>query len=109
MTRADAEAEPHRNYYEPAFDPADHGLLWDAQRLDGIEDEIAALRLVLRKQLESRPDTYDALVKSMHVLIRAVVTKYQMSPKSGEDFAQRVVAVVRDLGDQMGWWRGNDV
>jgi hypothetical protein len=101
MTRADGEAAQRRNFYERALSPEQRDLMLEAQTIDGIEDEIALLRMMLLDQLDKRPETYDQLTRNMQLLIRAVVVKYRLSPKSADDFAQRVTAVLRDLGEQI--------
>ncbi|MEX0750496.1 MAG: hypothetical protein WD359_06770 [Dehalococcoidia bacterium] len=102
MRRAQRDPAPRRrNFYAGAFDGADQELLWQAAQIDGIEDEIAALRLVLRKHLCDRPETYDVMLKNVDSLLRAVSAKYRMSPKNAQDFAERMTATLRDLGEQI--------
>jgi hypothetical protein len=89
------------NFYQDAFDDEDQELLWLAHRVEGIDDEVAALRLSLQKQLSDRPETYDRVLRNAELLVRAVAAKYRMSPKSAEDFAERLTQTLRDLGDQL--------
>lgn len=90
---------PAPNFYAGAV--RDPEALWDAMRVEGVDDEIAALRAELRSELRDKPDSYDLMLKSVALIVRAVAAKHRMSPRNAEDFAARMTSILRDLGEQM--------
>jgi hypothetical protein len=101
MADADRKsAKPRRDFYAGALDADEQELFWKALQIDGIDEEVAVLRYALRKEFANKPGTYDMLSENAARLVRAVAVQYRMSPKSKEDFAEHVMTVLRDLGDQ---------
>lgn len=111
MTAARDDAAKRRSFYAGAMSDEDHERFMRALEVQGIDEEVAMLRMTLREQFESRPDAYEALLKNARLLIGAVAAQYRMSPKSARDFAERFTATLRDLGEQIapGLMRGDDV
>jgi hypothetical protein len=101
MAAAKREPSERRSFYLSALDEEDQKLLLEAMQVDGIDEEIAVLRYVVRKELEKTPAMYDALCENASRLVRAVAAQYRMSPKSAEDFAKHITAVLNDLATQM--------
>ena len=97
------------NFYERVFDPEE---LWAASQVEGIDDDIAMLRVALVEQMKNDPErqqeSYDAMVKNAALIVRAVTAKYRMSPQSSQDFAEQITAVLRSLVDQMAPWIAGD-
>ncbi len=74
--------------------------LIDAAGVEGIDQEVALLRVKLRDQLKERPQDYALMLKGLELLVRAVSSRYRMSPKRTDDLAQHLAATVRSLGEQ---------
>ena len=92
------QEEQRENFYARLFDSKE---MWAAMRVEGIDDEIAVLRLKFLEHMRERPEDYELVMKSASVLVRAVVAKYRMSPQRAQDLAEKITAVARDLGGQM--------
>ena len=90
-----------RNFYAAALTEAERLQLADARRVDGLDEEIALLRVRLRSALEQRPQDFDLLREGIALLVRAVATQYRLSPRARKDLADRMAAVLNSVGDQI--------
>ncbi len=90
-----------RNFYAAALTEAERLQLADARRVDGLDEEIALLRVRLRSALEQRPQDFDLLREGIALLVRAVATQYRLSPRARKDLADRMAAVLNSIGDQI--------
>jgi hypothetical protein len=90
-----------RNFYHGAVDRAERRDLKRAQEIEGLDDEIALMRVKLKRAVEERPEDVKLLVKGLEVLVRAVGARYRLSPKSRKDLADNLAATLNSLGDQL--------
>ena len=90
-----------RNFYAGALTEAERLQLAGARRVEGLEEEIALLRVRLRTALEQRPEDFDLLREGIALIVRAVATQYRLSPKARKDLADRMAAVLNSIGDQI--------
>lgn len=72
-----------------------------ARKIEGLEEEVAVLRVRLLTALKERPDDYELMMAGVGMLVRAVATQYRLSPKARKDLADRMTAVLNSLGDQL--------
>lgn len=81
-----------------------------ARRMEGLDEEVALLRVKLREALSQRPEDYSLLLKLSAMLVRAVSTRYRMSRKAEEDLYQSVLGVLRGVGGVLfpEGWEGSD-
>jgi hypothetical protein len=98
----DAPAEPSANFYsrDPAKLP-DGDDLADAARLEGLDHEIAVLRVTFKEILRTEPLDHALVLRTAGVLIRAVVAQYRLSPRAGKNLTNHLTALLNDLGDQI--------
>jgi hypothetical protein len=90
-----------RNFYRHALNQAEQTELEEAQEVEGLDDEIAVMRVRLKRAVEEHPEDLPLLVKGLDMLARAVGTRYRLSPKSRRDLADNLVAVLNSVGDQL--------
>lgn len=90
-----------RNFYHGAVDEAERLDLARAQKIEGLDDEIALMRVRLKRAVEERPEDVQLLMKGLGVLVRAVGARYRLSPKSRKDLADNLAATLNSLGDQL--------
>ena len=90
-----------RNFYRHVLDRAERADLKRAEKIDGLDDEIAVMRVRLKRAVEERPEDLPLLVKGLDVLTRAVSARYRLSPKSRRDLADNLGAVLNSVGDQL--------
>lgn len=98
---AAAKRATARNFYRRAVDEAERLDLGRAGEIEGLDDEIALLRVRLKRAVEEHPQDMQLLTRGMEILVRAVATRYRLSPKSKKDLAENMAALLNSLGDQL--------
>ena len=88
-------------FYKGALSKAERVQFSEAREVEGLDQEIALLRLKLRQLLEQDPDKVEMLFKGVNLLLRAVATRYRLSPRSRDDLAESISAVLNDIGNQL--------
>jgi hypothetical protein len=97
--QAPAAEEPAGRFYADALSAAERADLPVALAVDGVDQEIAFLRLRLRTALAERPDDLPLVFKGIGLLVRMVAVRYRLSKKAERDLAASLANVVRGLGD----------
>ncbi|MEX0799850.1 MAG: hypothetical protein WD379_01370 [Dehalococcoidia bacterium] len=90
-----------RNFYRRSVDEAERLDLDRAGEIEGLDDEIALLRVRLKRAVKEQPQDMQLLTRGMEILVRAVATRYRLSPKSKRDLAENMTALLNSLGDQL--------
>jgi hypothetical protein len=90
-----------RNFYGQAVDEAERLDLERARKLEGLDDEIALLRVRLKRAVQEHPEDVKLLTRGIEILVRAVGARYRLSPKSKRDLAENLAAALNSLGDQL--------
>ena len=90
-----------RNFYHQALDRAERLDLERAREIEGLDDEIALMRVRLKRAMEEHPGDVQLLMKGLEILVRAVGARYRLSPKSRKDLAENLAATLNSLGDQL--------
>lgn len=86
----DAPAAPVRPFYARVVDEAE---LREATDLQGVDQELALLRVKLREQIDANPKDLALMLKSVDSIVRAVSARYRMSAKRTDDLANALRAV----------------
>jgi hypothetical protein len=100
VTRDVTEEAPQReNYYAPV---SDKKALAEAAQVEGIDDELAELRVRLRELIrEKKPENFELIMKGMKQIVGMVAARYRMSAKSKQELASAVSAVIHGVGVQL--------
>jgi hypothetical protein len=80
--RTPAAARPRRrpaNLYQSVVDNVAPGALAAAARVEGLDDEVALVRVLLQRALAEHPENLELLIKGMHLLVRMVVAQYNLT------------------------------
>ncbi len=85
-------------FYDQALSRAERVRLSKARQVQGLDEEIALLRVRLSKLAGEHPEKLDLLYKGIRLLIQAVATKYRLSPKAKDDLFENVLGVVKGVG-----------
>lgn len=86
-----------RNFYRRALAEAERGLLDDAASATGLDDEIALLRTLVRRELAADEANHRLVLQGLALLVRAVAARYRLEPVGQQALEERLVAAVRDL------------
>jgi hypothetical protein len=79
-----------RGFYIEAMSDAERLALADAMAVDGVDEEIALLRLRLRTAIAKRPEDLPLMFKGIELLAKVVATRYRLS-KQGKDEIERAL------------------
>ena len=89
-------------FYADVLSEAERARLEAAREMEGIDEEVAILRIMLRDQIMRNPDKAEKLFKGMNMLMKAVSTQYKLSPKSQDDLNESINGIGRELWPEGG-------
>jgi len=87
-----------RSFYAQALSEAERVLLPEAREIEGLDEEIALLRVKLTSALEEHPDNMPLTLRAVDLLVKAVAAKYRLSKKSQENLAEAIDGVLKEIG-----------
>ena len=94
-----------RDFYADVLSEASRARLETARELEGIDEEIALLRVKLRDVMAENPNKTELMYKGIDMLMKAVATRYKLSPKSKDDLNDSIVGVINGIGREL-WPEG---
>jgi len=74
----------------------------EASHIEGIDDEIALLRIRLRELAEQSPERIDLQVDLANAIARLVKTRYQISSQQKKSLRAAVVKVLEEVAVPLG-------
>lgn len=90
-----------RPFYADSVKAAERLGLQRALTIEGLDEEIAILRVRLTAAAGGHPEDLRPLDHGVQTLVRAVAAQYRLSPKARRDLADNIAAVLNSLGDQL--------
>jgi len=87
-----------RDFYGSALDAAERIELEAAEEIQGLDKEIAVLRMKLRGVLSERPDDLPLMLRGIELLVKAVSARYRLSKEAEENLSESLAGVVRGVG-----------
>ena len=91
-----------KTFYSAALDEAEKIELEEASNIEGLDHEIALLRLKLRELLEDHPDKIELQLRAANALARLVHTRYQISAEQKKNLKDAITTVLRDVAIPLG-------
>ncbi len=91
-----------RNFYAEALDQAERLELADAHEVEGLDEEIAVLRVRLKRALREHPEDMALIAKGVDMLVKAVAARYRLSPKARRDLADNLAGLVEGIDNLLG-------
>ena len=95
-----------KDFYADVLSEAERARLEAAREMEGIDEEVAILRIMLRDQIMQSPEKAELLFKSMNMLTKVVATQYKLSPKSQDDLNDSIAGVLNGIGREL--WPDGD-
>ena len=87
-----------QDFYGSALDSAEQIELEAASDIEGLDKEIALLRMKLRAVLSERPEDLPLMLRGIELLVKAVSARYRLSKQAEEDLAGSLAGVIRGVG-----------
>lgn len=76
--------------------------LAEASGIEGLDGEIAVLRLKLRELLEKHPDRIDLQMRAVNTLSRLIQARYKISPEEKKDLKDAITTVLKEVAIPLG-------
>jgi len=89
-------------FYSRALSEAEQLHLLEASEVEGVDDEIALLRLRLREMAERSPDRIDLQMDLAAAIARLVNTRYQISSVQKKSLKAAVTKVLEEVAVPLG-------
>jgi len=98
----DKKSSSPRGFYRLALDEAERVGLEEAFNVEGLDDEIALLRVKLRALLEAEPERTDLHFEAANVIARLVKTRYQITREEKVTIRESIQKVLAEIGLPVG-------
>jgi uncharacterized protein YjcR len=89
-------------FYSRALNEAEKLEMEEAIYVEGIDQEIALLRIKLRELIESQPDRIDLHLEAANTIARLVRTRYQISKEQKKSLKEAIAKVLTEVAVPLG-------
>ena len=96
-------------FYSKVLDEAERLDLELAQGVEGIDDEIALLRVKIKSILESDPENIRLIMEATNTLARLVRTKYNITKEQKKGLKEAIGNVLKDIALPLGIGIGTSI
>jgi hypothetical protein len=100
--RKKSENGPKKPFYTRAMDEAEKMDFELAQGVEGIDDEIALLRVKIKSLLENDPENVKLMMEATSALARLVRTRYRISADQKKALTEAIGSVLKGLAIPLG-------
>jgi hypothetical protein len=91
-----------RGFYSRALEEAQKLELEEASHIEGIDEEIALLRVKLRELLEQQPERIDLQFEAANIIARLVKTRYQITREQKKSLKEGIQKVLTEVAVPLG-------
>ena len=91
-----------RDFYARVLDEAEQLDFESAVNVEGIDSEIALLRIKIKSLLERDPENIRLIMQAANTLARLVSTKYKVSKESRKGLKEAIANVLKDVALPLG-------
>jgi len=88
-------------FYDEALTEAERAALPLARELQGIDEEIAVVRLRLRSALEQHPEDLKLMAKGVDLLVKALSARYRLSKDEKADLSAGIKGILEEVGGNL--------
>jgi hypothetical protein len=89
-------------FYSRALEEAERLELDDAYHIEGVDDELALLRLKLKELVHNQPERIDLHLKAANAIARLVKIRYQISKEQKNSLKQAIANVLTEVALPLG-------
>ncbi len=91
-----------RGFYGRVLGEAEKVALKEAVDVEGIDEEIAILRLKLRELIQNQPEKYDMHLKVINSIARLVSIRYDISKEQRKSLKEAITKVLTEIAVPLG-------
>jgi hypothetical protein len=99
--RGNRQAREH-GFYAKVLDAAERVDLELASDVNGIDDEIAVLRVKIKSVLEKDPENLRLIMQATNTLASLVKTRYKISAEQKKGLREAITNVIKDIAIPLG-------
>jgi len=99
--KGNQDARKH-GFYSRALDEAERLQMEEACCVEGIDEEIALLRVKLREVVENEPDRIDLHLEAANTIARLIRTRYQISKEQKQSLREAIAKVLTEVAAPLG-------
>ena len=88
-------------FYSQVLNEAEKIQLEQARDIEGIDEEIAILRVKLRELIEKQPERFDLHMEAANTIARLVRTRYSISKEQKNSLREAITKVLAGLGESL--------
>ncbi len=88
-------------FYDPILAEGDQLALAVAAEVEGLDQEIAVLRLRLRMALDEHPENMPLMLKGVDMLVKAVSARHRLSKNAKAELSENIRGTLEELGRLM--------
>ena len=85
-------------FYEQALTSAEKADLETAREVQGLDEEIAVLRLRLRRAIEEQPENFGLMLRGIDILARLVARRYRLPQEPADEIQAAMYGLLESLG-----------
>jgi hypothetical protein len=89
-------------FYSQVLDEAEKLQLEQARVIEGIDEEIAILRVKLRELIEKQPDRFDLHMEAANTIARLVRTRYHITSGAKKSLRDAISKVLTEIAIPLG-------
>ena len=89
-------------FYAKALAEAERMELEEAATIEGLDNEIAILRVKLRQLLEQYPERVDLQMRAANTLAQLIRTRYKITAEQKKSLKQAITTVLQDVALPLG-------
>lgn len=93
---------PRQRFYAEVLDAAERVDLEMASDVNGIDDEIAVLRVKIKSLLEKDPENLKLIMQATNTLASLVKTRYKITAEQKKGLKEAIANVVKDIAIPLG-------
>jgi hypothetical protein len=101
-TRSGDDVDIKSALYTRVLDEAEKLDFELAAGVDGIDDEIALLRIKIKSLLQEDPENLSLIIKTAGMLAKLVKTRYSMNKKQEKSLGESIRNIIKDIGVPLG-------
>ena len=89
-------------FYSRALDEAEALQLEEARGIDGLDEEIAVLRIKLRELILNHPDNIELALEAANTIARLVRTRYNITKEQKRSLKDAITKVLTEIAVPLG-------
>jgi len=99
--KGNQNAKKH-GFYSKALDEAEKLQLEEAQGIDGLDEEIAILRIKLRSLIQTAPENIELQLDAANTIARLVRTRYNITKEQKRSLKEAIAKVLTEIAVPLG-------